>query len=158
MTSAINRKSIGVNAGITFKLVEISTSIEAMSHTLNCNGRLVKIKIFFLLSFGLLFLVKIRKSMIPWLLREFNLKDIIKSLVSTLIVYKLRICAVQKGPYMLAYFCPPPYTKINYVNTQDNYVYMPDNYVDMEVTNIFRWSDFYIGKLTYICTNTRLWR
>lgn len=55
MPSAINRKSIGVNAGIKFKLVEISTSIEAMSHTLNCNGRLVIFKILFLLNLGLLF-------------------------------------------------------------------------------------------------------
>lgn len=48
----------------------------------------------------------------------------------------------------------PPTCKINYVNIQENYVnmqdndvYMQDNYVDMQVTNPFRESKFYLGIL-----------
>lgn len=59
----------------------------------------------------------------------------------------------------------PLLCKINYVNLQDNYVYMQDNYVyrqkncvymqnntfDMKVTNLSKWSNFYItcSKMTF---------
>lgn len=38
----------------------------------------------------------------------------------------------------------------NYVNMQDNYVYMRDKYVYIQVTNLLREPDFYLGKITYL--------
>lgn len=37
-----------------------------------------------------------------------------------------------------------------YVSMEYDYVYMQKkNDVDMQVTNLFRWSDLYVGKMTY---------
>lgn len=37
----------------------------------------------------------------------------------------------------------------NYVNMQNNNVCMQDQYVGMQVINLYREYDFYIGKITY---------
>lgn len=37
-----------------------------------------------------------------------------------------------------------------YVNMQDDYIYMRDNYVDVQVSNLFRESDFNMDKFSYL--------
>lgn len=37
-----------------------------------------------------------------------------------------------------------------YVNMQDDHIYMRDNYVDVQVSNLFRESDFNMDKFSYL--------